>query len=804
MIQIMLIFKVILSNWKNSKLQLIFTILGIAIACTLWSSVDIINNQTVKAQKRSIDLLQSTFRPIIIDRALPYVNESDYVKLRLSGWIVNPVITGKLEDTNITIMGIDFLSNSMERLSDNKTDPKRHFFEIQKNSNDFLFGSRQTLEKIKEKFSNVSMIENVDLPEGMLMGDITLVQRLMGFEKKFTYLEYIGKSLGSTENIKIKNLMLIDDNSAGEYEFISESFAFNIEAFGALSFFVGMFIVYTSIGMAYDQRKTTIRILKVIGINRTPINLCLTIELLIISAVAGTLGTSAGYLLALKLLPDINSTVSTIYNSPIDKQIDLSIEWFFYSLLIAGIGTLLACLTAILKLDQLKPIVTGNQIPISFGKKYYKFIWLMLLIFTFIFYYLSVSTDIKIVNFLFLGSIILIGCGTVPFILRFVVSIVTINLPKKYALFYWLLKDTQKFGKLLYAGYIAFFLALSINIGVHGMVTSFKSTFVIWLENRIFADYYINIANEKKLNQIQEIIKKYDGEIYPIIKNEGRYNTKSVEIYGFKPSQIYEANWPLLRYGKNVWQKIRNGETIFVSEQFSVREQIKIGDILALELNGMKLNIEVGGIYGDYGNPRNQIMMQLKLYKTFFKNQIPSTIAVTLNPNSRVSFFNDVSSNIGLISETIVDPQQVRKISLEIFDNTFKISFQLAIVTLFVAAFTLYTNLISVNQLRKKDLLPLYLVGFSGREVFRLEMVKIFILTNLVSFLSIGMGIVIASILSNLINPSFFGWKIPTQVFPDYWAKIWLVAIVASIFSTILSFKGSSMKTLSLFHVNNI
>ena len=151
----------------------------------------------------------------------------------------------------------------------------------------------------------------------------------------------------------------------------------------------------------------------------------------------------------------------------------------------------------------------------------------------------------------------------------------------------------------------------------------------------------------------------------------------------------------------------------------------------------MKLNIEVGGIYGDYGNPRNQIMMQLKLYKTFFKNQIPSTIAVTLDPNSRVSFFNDISSNIGLISETIVDPQQVRKISLEIFDNTFKISFQLAIVTLFVASFTLYTNLISVNQLRKKDLLPLYLVGFSGREVFRLEMVKIFILTNLVSFLSI-------------------------------------------------------------------
>ena len=68
------------------------------------------------------------------------------------------------------------------------------------------------------------------------------------------------------------------------------------------------------------------------------------------------------------------------------------------------------------------------------------------------------------------------------------------------------------------------------------MVTSFKSTFVEWLENRIFAEYYINIANERQLNKIQDVVKKYDGEVYPIIKNKGRYNGKAVEIYGFNPS----------------------------------------------------------------------------------------------------------------------------------------------------------------------------------------------------------------------------------------------------------------------------
>jgi putative ABC transport system permease protein len=102
-------------------------------------------------------------------------------------------------------------------------------------------------------------------------------------------------------------------------------------------FFVGMFIVYTSIGMAYDQRNQTIKILKVIGVERMLINLSLTIELLTIALFSGALGAFGGFLLAQKLLPDINNTVSTLYNSPVNGKIDLSISWLMYSILIAGL-----------------------------------------------------------------------------------------------------------------------------------------------------------------------------------------------------------------------------------------------------------------------------------------------------------------------------------------------------------------------------------------------------------------------------------------------------------------------------------
>ncbi|MDC3076367.1 hypothetical protein OA328_03735 [Paracoccaceae bacterium] len=799
--QFLLVLKVILANWKKTKGQLIFTVLGIAIASTLWSSIDIVNNQTIKAQKRSIELLQSAFKPIIIDRELPYVSQADFVQLRLDGWLVNPIIKETLDKSDITILGVDFLADYKNIFINQKNFTTRNFLELQANGNDLIFGSSKTFEKMKDQLSNFSKVENEQLPSNTLISDISTAQRLLNMEGKFTYFEYINRSLGSPDKLMLKNLMLVDDSSAGEFEFISESFTFNIRAFGFLSFFVGMFIVYTSVSMAYDQRNLTIKILKVIGVERTLINLCLTTELLIISLFSGSLGAFGGFLLARELLPDINNTISTLYNSPVDGRIVLTLRWFFYSVLIAGLGTLLACSKAIIKLDNLKPIETSNNKRIYWGKRHSMFVSAIFLLLVCVSYYFSVFSNNKIASFLFLGSIIVVGCFMVPFLIRLSLSFSAKNLPKKYTLSFWLLRDTQKFGTLLLAGYIAFFLALSINVGVHGMVTSFKSTIIEWLDNRIFADYYINITNKMRLNEVEAIVKKYDGELYQIIKNEGKYANKPVEIYGFKPSIVYEENWPLLGHTKDVWKEISNDKVILISEQFSIREDIELNDFLKLEINNEKLNMKVGGIYADYGNSNNQLMMPLNLYKRFFPSQIPNTIAVKFDPANSLNFFNDLTTNVEIVSETIVNPQQVRKISLEIFDNTFKISFQLALITLFVASFTLYTNLISVNRLRKKDLIPIYLIGFSSNQVLRLEILKIFILTNMVSFLSIGMGIIIAFILSEVINPNFFGWRIPIKVFPDHWLQIWIIALVASLFSTILSLRTSNLKQPSIINV---
>ena len=137
--QFLLVLKVVVANWKKAKGQLIFTILGIAIASTLWSSISIVNNQTIKAQKRSIDLLQAAFKPIIIDKELPYVSQTDYTQLRLDGWLVNPVIRETLKNSNITIIGIDILADRKKILSGQTNLATGNLLEMLANGNDPLY-----------------------------------------------------------------------------------------------------------------------------------------------------------------------------------------------------------------------------------------------------------------------------------------------------------------------------------------------------------------------------------------------------------------------------------------------------------------------------------------------------------------------------------------------------------------------------------------------------------------------------------------------------------------------------------------
>ena len=126
--QFFLIFYVLISNWRKAKSQLFFTLMGIAIACSLWSSVDVINNQTIRAQDEALILFTNASKPIILKKNSSLIDEATYVELRLSGWKVSPVIKENIPNTALEITGLDFLSQHKELFSNQSISLDANFF----------------------------------------------------------------------------------------------------------------------------------------------------------------------------------------------------------------------------------------------------------------------------------------------------------------------------------------------------------------------------------------------------------------------------------------------------------------------------------------------------------------------------------------------------------------------------------------------------------------------------------------------------------------------------------------------------
>ena len=100
----------------------------------------------------------------------------------------------------------------------------------------------------------------------------------------------IGKAKGARaplESVAGDQLRLVQPDAESDLERLTDSFHLNLTAFGLLSFVVGLFIVNSAIGLAFEQRLPMLRTLRACGVSARMLNAVLVIELVSLALVAG-------------------------------------------------------------------------------------------------------------------------------------------------------------------------------------------------------------------------------------------------------------------------------------------------------------------------------------------------------------------------------------------------------------------------------------------------------------------------------------------------------------------------------------
>ena len=99
---------------------------------------------------------------------------------------------------------------------------------------------------------------------------------------------------------------------------------------------VGLFIVNSAIGLAFEQRLPMLRTLRACGVSARMLNTVLVVELISLALVAGVVGLVCGYLIAAALLPDVAASLRGLYGAEIPGQLTLKGEWWIAGLAITG------------------------------------------------------------------------------------------------------------------------------------------------------------------------------------------------------------------------------------------------------------------------------------------------------------------------------------------------------------------------------------------------------------------------------------------------------------------------------------
>ena len=79
---------------------------------------------------------------------------------------------------------------------------------------------------------------------------------------------------------------------------LTDSFHLNLSAFGLLSFAVGLFIVHSTIGLAFEQRRAMMRSMRSMGVSLRTLIISVTTEMMILAMFGAVFGIVLGYLIA--------------------------------------------------------------------------------------------------------------------------------------------------------------------------------------------------------------------------------------------------------------------------------------------------------------------------------------------------------------------------------------------------------------------------------------------------------------------------------------------------------------------------
>jgi len=576
-------------------------------------------------------------------------------------------------------------------------------------------------------------------------------------------------------------------------EEMTRAFRLNLTALSLLALICGVFLIYNTMTFSVVQRRTLIGTLRALGVTREQIFALVLGEALAVGILGTALGLGAGVLLGRGLVRLVTQTINDLYFVVTVRELALPPLTLLAGAALGLGATLLAAAAPAWEATQAPPraVLVRSALEDRLRKAMPRaalagcglLLGGLALLFP----------KNLIVSFLGLFGMIL-GCA----LLAPVATVLLMRVLRRPmgALFGVL-------GRMAAGGVVAalsrtavaiaaLVIAVSVTVGIGVMIDSFRRTVSEWLEHTLQDDIYATVPSRGggfvSADLDPEIVRRAAAlpgvtSVETLRRFEASTPDGPVRLIVLGTDRQGLARHEL-QQGKadDVWPAVLDGGAVAVSEPFSRRHGIDAGAVLRLPTDSGPQPFRVAGVYSDYASDQGLVLMSRRTYDRFWHDPLLSGFSVNLAPGADAD--RTIERLRGVAGETalyIQSNRALKKISLDIFDRTFRITAVLRLLAGLVAFIGVLSSLMALQLERARELGVLRANGLTPGQVWQLVTTQTGLLGLAAGLLSIPVGLALAAIMIFVINRRSFGWTIHMQVHPAVLLEALGLALAAAL-----------------------
>ncbi len=588
---------------------------------------------------------------------------------------------------------------------------------------------------------------------------------------------------------------------------MTAAFHTNLLAMSLLAILVGAFLIYNTITLSVLERRSLFGQLRMSGVSRRALFNTILFEAAIFAALGVAFGLLLGYLLGGALLHLVTRTINDLFFTLDVRRLDVSWLSVLKTVAVGLLAALLATLAPAREAASSPPVTLTQRSSLERGTRgLIPLISLTGLIGIAAGYLLLGAGQSLWLAFVALSLIVFGYSLLIPLCLLLITSLgakLSAGVTGKHNNLFaqrlsgpigqYPLRSLSASLSRTAVAIAALVVAVSATAGVGIMIGSFRASVADWLDESLQADIYLRdkhtISNPVSAQAIDNL-----GTVNGIIGiRKTRIRETDIEgspsnLLALELTGVAQGGFALIKTSlpaANLWPQWQQQTTVLVSEPLARQHAKEVGDPIDILTATGTESFTIAAIFTDYNAGTGLVVMPMPQYRARWQDSAINSLGIHLDPaitaesrRQTLTTLRQFANQNGLIFRSNSD---IRDLSLGIFDRTFAITHVLRLLTVGVAFVGILSALLALMLERRREFAVLRSLGLTPHELRRLMFLQTGLMGVVAGLLALPLGVMMSSILINVINLRSFGWTMQFQLPPGVLIESLLLAAVAAL-----------------------